>query len=183
MDSSVRSSFGVATRSYDDQAIRENTTCSDSGGIGTTMCVYAEKMEGELVAGRAARVLKLAEVGPHEKTYVGDIDGDGIADRYVFNLDIQGNGPNAVEYGRADGSYSTQAPTRFRNSAGQILSQGQTVDIKHRYDTSRETDQIASFRVSPDARKEVGASQYLLVSVEIYTAHGEIANVDQCSKR
>lgn len=175
-------SYG-ATRSYDDEAIRTHTLCVASGGIGAGLCVYAEKMEGENVATRAARVLKLAEVGEHEKTYVGDVDGDGIADRYVLNLDLEGKGPGEVEFGIGSGEYTTAAPALFRNSAGEALTAGQRVVVTHPYDSSRPTEQIDSFRVFADSRKEVGSSQYLLVSVQILSGGGEIFNIDQCAGR
>lgn len=174
-------SYG-ATRSYDDNVIRARTECA-SGGIGIGMCVYSEKMEGENIATRAARVLKLVEVGEHEKTYVGDVDGDGIADRYVLNLDLEGSGPGEVEFGSGDGAYTTDVPARFRNSEGEFLAAGQRVTVTHPYDSSRPTERIDSFQVFADNRKEIGSSQYLLVSVRVLSGDGEIFNIDQCAPR
>lgn len=172
-----------ATRHYDDKAIRENSTCTTVGGIGSGMCVYAEKLEGENIAVRSSRVLKLTEVSEHEKTYIGDVDGDGIVDRFVFNLDIEGKGPGSVEFGTGSGAYTTRLPAVFRTSAGETIDLGSRVKVTHPYDSSRPTESVAAFEVSPDTRKEVGASQYLLVSVEILTGNGESLNFDQCAKR
>lgn len=184
-DVSAQTTFftSVSTRSYDDRQIEANTTCSATSEDSQKMCTYAERLAGENIATRSSRVMNLESVSAHEKLYTGDIDGDGIEDRYIENTDINGQGPGIVEFGLAAGGYTTVVPSRFRNAAGELITLGAKTTAAHPYDSSTSRFKTTSIDVFADTRREVGQSKYLLVSVSVLADNGERFNIDQCSPK
>lgn len=149
------------------------------------MTVYSERLVGERIATRSYRMLKYAGQEGDNLVYTGDVDGDGIDDRFVGVLWSRANGRGKLEFGKSDGTFSESIPEHFTNVHGHTISAGEKIRVEDPYDDSLNHDEVEHFDVRFANLSNSTQPEYMYVAVVALVKSGVnfFYNVDQCEPR
>lgn len=149
-------------------------------------CVYSEKLEGERVPTQSFRVLRLVEVREKELEYRGDINGDGITDRFIGTFpNLKGPGLGQIEFGTSQGGWRKELPADFKNTSGDFLRKGQDILVQKPYGSSTENHRISGFKLYASNPLLTSQPEIMFVGVEVLVDAGVNYgfNIDQCEKK
>lgn len=153
-----------------------DTVCLDQ------MCVYSERQKENRLPYRSSRVLKFSENRGDDSVYAGDVDGDGFSDRFIGQMNRYGGGSGRLEFGRADGTWTTTVPTRFKNMRGKVIEAGQRARVYSAYDTGSSKDTVVKFEFQFGNPGSTTNPAHMHVTVNALVKSGNFFfyNVDQC---
>lgn len=155
------------------------TVCHDK------MCVYSERQEKDRVPYRSARVLKFSENKGDVSIYTGDVDGDGLIDRFVGVMNRYGGGSGKLEFGQADGSWTQNVPKRFKNIRGKFVESGSPIRVFSPYGSGSNSDDVIKFEFRFGNPGPTTNPDHMFVGVNAMVKSGInfFHNVDQCDPR
>lgn len=155
------------------------TICQDK------MCIYSERQEPNRVPIRSARVLKFSENRGDFSVYTGDVDGDGLTDRFIGMMNRNSGGSGKLEFGREDGSWTQRVPDRFKNIRGKFVESGSDIRVFSPYGSDTTSDKVVKFEFRFGNPGPTTNPDYMFVGVSALVKSGFnfFYNVDQCDPR